>query len=205
VVAVEKDPQVAEVLREQLKEVINVAIVEGDVLRVELPAFNKVISIPPYYFSSHLITWLLARSFNCAVLVLQHEFGRRLIAAKGTEDYGWLAVVTCHWAEAELLDAVPKWMFHPQPEVDSVVVRLKPWEAPPFPVKDEFFFRRLVRWLFTQRNKKLSNALGPFIRSERKVDKAEAERIASSILYGEIRVRELSPKDFGAVANALIS
>ena len=32
----------------------NVIVVEGDVLKAELPAFNKVIAIPPYYLSSHL-------------------------------------------------------------------------------------------------------------------------------------------------------
>jgi len=204
VVAVEKDPRVAEVLREQLKELGNVAVLEGDVLRVEVPDFNKVISIPPYYLSSHLVTWLLDRRFECAALVLQQEFGKRLIATVGSEDYGWLAVVTCRNAEVELLDAVPKWMFYPEPEVDSVVVRLKPWATPPFTVKDEVFFRRLVRWLFTERNKKLCNALAPFIRNERKVDKAEAERIASFIPNGDRRVREMSPKDFGAITDALV-
>jgi len=205
VVAVEKDPRVAEVLREQIKSSNNVVVVEGDVLRAEVPDFNKVISIPPYYLSSHLVTWLLDRRFECAVLVLQQEFGKRLIASVGSEDYGWLAVVTGQRAEVKLLDAVPKWMFYPEPEVDSAVVTLKPWATPPFTVKDAAFFRRLVRWLFTERNKKLCNALTPFIRSERKADKAEAERIASSVPYCDRRVRELSSRAFGAVADALVN
>jgi 16S rRNA (adenine1518-N6/adenine1519-N6)-dimethyltransferase len=203
VVAVEKDPNVAEVLREQLQGIGNVTIIVGDVLRVNIPTFNKAVSIPPYYLSSHFITWLLDRGFDCAVLVLQKEFAKRLVAASGTEDYGWLTVVTYQGAEAELLDEVPKWMFHPEPEVDSVVVRLKPWATPPFTVKDAAFFRRLVRWLFTERNKKLENAVAPFIRSERKVDKTEASKAARALPHGERRVRELSSKDFGAIADAL--
>jgi 16S rRNA A1518/A1519 N6-dimethyltransferase RsmA/KsgA/DIM1 with predicted DNA glycosylase/AP lyase activity len=94
-------------------------------------------------------------------------------------------------------------MFYPPPEVDSVVVRLKPWTIAPFTVNDESFFRRLVRWLFTQRNKKLHNALVPLIRNERKVDKKAAEEIATSLSPREKRVRDLSPKDFGALANVL--
>jgi 16S rRNA (adenine1518-N6/adenine1519-N6)-dimethyltransferase len=203
VLAVEKDPSVAEVLREQITGLTNVTIIEGDVLRVDVPAFNKAVSIPPYYLSSHLITWLLDRGFECAVLIVQKEFADRLVANLGTEDYGWLAVVTYQHAEVKLLDAVPKWMFHPQPEVDSVIMQLKPWMTPPFSVKDEAQFRRLVRWLFTERNKKLNNALTPFIRNELKVDKANAAKIADGIPFCERRVRELSPKDFGAVANAL--
>jgi 16S rRNA (adenine1518-N6/adenine1519-N6)-dimethyltransferase len=203
VVAVEKDPQIAEVLREQLRGLDNVTIIEGDVLKVALPEFSKVVSIPPYCLSSRLVVWLLERRVKCAVLVLQREFADRLVAGVGSEDYGWLTVVACHGAEVELLDAVSKTMFYPQPEVDSVIVLLKPWKTAPFEVKDKAFFRRMVRWLFTQRNKKLSNALVPFIKSAFKVSKDEAEKRVCVVPFGERRARELSPKEFEVLANAL--
>jgi 16S rRNA A1518/A1519 N6-dimethyltransferase RsmA/KsgA/DIM1 with predicted DNA glycosylase/AP lyase activity len=62
---------------------------------------------------------------------------------------------------------------------------------------------RLVKWLFTQRNKKLVKAISPFIRSNLKLTKQEADEIAHSLPYGDRRVRELHPKDFGAIENAL--
>lgn len=205
VVAVEKDPHVAQVLREQIKSVTNVTLIEGDVLKATVPPFNKAVSIPPYYLSSNLVLWLLDRGFDYAVLILQQEFANRLIAEVGSEEYSWLQVVTHHKAEVDLLDSVPKWMFYPQPEVDSVVVRMKPWATAPFNVTDDAFFKRLVRWLFTQRNKKLSNAVVPFIRSELKLDKTNAGKIASALPLRDKRVRELSPKDFGALANVLVN
>jgi 16S rRNA (adenine1518-N6/adenine1519-N6)-dimethyltransferase len=203
VIAVEKDLHVTLVLRERVKGLTNVNIVEGDLLKVDLPAFNKAVSIPPYYLSSQLVTWLLDRGFDCVVLIVQKEFAGRLVAAVGSENYGWLTVVTQQAAEAELLDDVPKWMFYPQPEVDSIILRLKPWQAPPFTVTDKAFFTRLTKWLFTQRNKKLENAIAPFIRSELKLDKADAAKMASTVPVGDRRVRELASKDFGAIADAL--
>jgi len=203
VIAVEKDPKVAVVLREQVQHLANITVIEGDVLKATLPPFNKVISIPPYYLSSRLVMWLLDRGLDCAVLILQKEFARRLVASLGSDEYGWLAVVTYQGAETEPLDAVPRWMFYPQPEVDSVVVRLKPWPKPPFPVKDPVFFRRLSKWLFTQRNKKLDNALVPFIRSELKLDKKQAAEMAAGLPIQGARVREMAPADFGAIADAL--
>ena len=203
VVAVEKDPQVAEVLREQLRGLANVTVIEGDVLKAALPEFDKVVAVPPYYLSSRLVVWLLERKVECAVLVLQREFADKLVAGVGGEDYGWLTVVACHSAKVELFDAVSKEMFYPQPEVDSVIVRLVPWKRAPFEVKDEAFFKRMVRWLFNQRNKKLCNALVPFMRSAFKVSKEEAEKRVCALPFGERRVRELAPKDFGALANAL--
>jgi 16S rRNA (adenine1518-N6/adenine1519-N6)-dimethyltransferase len=203
VIAVEKDPNVADVLREQIKDVRNVTFIEGDVLKVDLPSFNKAVSIPPYYLSSQLLTWLLDRRLDSAVLIVQKEFAERLVASVKTEDYGWLAVVAQQAAEVDVLDEVPKWMFHPQPEIDSVIIRLKPWATTPFNVEDKAFFRRMVKWLFTQRNKKLDNAITPFIRSELKLDKPKAQEVSSRLPFRDRRARELAPKDFGAIADAL--
>jgi 16S rRNA (adenine1518-N6/adenine1519-N6)-dimethyltransferase len=203
VVAVEKDSRVAAVLREQIKGCANVTVLEGDVLKTKLPVFDKVVAIPPYYLSSRLIMWFLERKTDLAVLLLQREFADSLTAPVGNEDYGWLTVVAFHKTQVELLDAVPKSMFYPQPEIDSVIVRLTRWKASPFRVGDEEFFNRLVRWLFTQRNKKICNALVPFLKNARKLGKSEAKKLASKAPFGDRRARELSPREFGELANAL--
>jgi 16S rRNA (adenine1518-N6/adenine1519-N6)-dimethyltransferase len=203
VVAVEKDPQVAIILREQVKGLGNVIVVEGDVLKASLPTFNKIIAIPPYYLSSQLIMWLLDRKVECTVLILQKEFVDRLVASVGSEEYGWLTVVTNQNAEVELLEVVPKTSFFPQSEVDSAIVSLKPWSKKPFGVKDQWFFVRMMKWLFTQRNKKLVKAIAPFIRDNFKLSKQDANKLALSLPFHDRRPRELSPKDFGVIANEL--
>jgi 16S rRNA (adenine1518-N6/adenine1519-N6)-dimethyltransferase len=203
VVAVEKDPLVASVLREQVRGCGNVTVVEGDVLKVGLPAFDKVVAIPPYYLSSRLAAWLLERKTDCAVLILQREFAARLVASVGSKDYGWLTVLAFQQTQVEVLDPVPKSMFYPQPEVGSVVVRLLRWEKAPFKVEHEESFKRLVRWLFTQRNKKTCKALVSFLKSMRKLSGEEAKKLASALPFGDRRVRELSPEEFGRLADAL--
>jgi 16S rRNA (adenine1518-N6/adenine1519-N6)-dimethyltransferase len=203
VIAVEKDPQVAKALREQVKGIGSVTVIEGDVLKAVLPEFNKVIAIPPYYLSSRLVAWLLERSVACAVLIVQKEFANRLIAAVGSEDYSWLTILTYQHAEAELLDVVPKAMFFPQPEVDSVIVRLKPWSKSPFEVKDKLFFKQITKWLFAQRNKKLGKALAPFLKTNLQLSKQDAENLAVALPLHDKRVRELTPEQFGALADAI--
>ena len=204
VLAVEKDSCIAEVLREQLRGVANITIAEGDVLKTHVPDFNKVVSIPPYQISSRLLIWLFNRGFDCAILVFQKEFANRLVASVGTEDYGWLTVFAYYAAEVELLDDVPRWMFFPQPEVDSVIVRLKKREAAPFEVKDMVLFRQMLRLVFAARNKKVSNAFVSFIRSVRGFSAEEAKKLGCGLPFREKRVRALSPEDFGELANALV-
>jgi 16S rRNA (adenine1518-N6/adenine1519-N6)-dimethyltransferase len=203
IVAVEKDPKIVEVLCEQVKTFPNITVVQGDLLKSTLPQFNKVIAIPPYYLSSQLVVWLFEHEIYCSILILQKEFANRLIASVGNEDYGWLTVFSNLHGEVELLDLVPKEMFYPQPEVDSIIISLKTWSQKPFQVKDEHFFIQMIKWLFTERNKKIGKALTPFLRSNLKISKQNAEEIALKLPFHDKRARELSPKDFGEIANAI--
>jgi 16S rRNA (adenine1518-N6/adenine1519-N6)-dimethyltransferase len=202
VVAVEVDPKVVGILRGQLRGLPNVDLIEGDILKVSLPPFSKVVSAPPYSISSPLLFRLLERKFEWAVLILQKEFAERLAASVGSKDYGRLTVTIYYRAEVELLDYVPRTMFYPPPDVDSMMVRLKP-RPPPFHVDDEETFFELVRTLFTQRNKKVRNGLIPFLRKHEITGK-EAVELADSMVYSSKRVRELAPEDFGILANELL-
>jgi len=203
VVAVEIDPKLIKILREQLRGFQNVDLIEGDVLRVSVPPFNKVVSTPPYSISSPLLFWLLEKRFDCAVMTFQREFAERLASPVGSKDYGRLTVNTYYRAEVELLDYVPRNMFYPPPDVDSIVVRLKPRKQAPFSVEDEEAFFELVQTVFTQRNKKVRNAIVPFLK-RRGIVGENAMRLADSLLFHDKRVRELAPEDLGALTNEIV-
>lgn len=203
VVAVEVDSKLIQVLRQQLHGVRNVELCEGDILRVAIPPFNKVVSTPPYSISSSLLFWLLERPFDMAILTFQKEFAERLTASVGSKEYSRLTVATYYRAEVELLDHVPRTTFYPPPDVDSIVVRLKPKPKPPFRVKDEQAFFELVQTVFTQRNKKLRNAILPLL-EKRGATREKAREMADSLTFHDKRVRELAPEDFGTLTNEVI-
>lgn len=202
VIAVEIDKELTPILRTQLKGFKNINLIEGDVLASNIAHFDKVVSTPPYSISSPLLFWLLDRSFKAAVLTFQEEFARRLTAAVGTKDYSRLTVAAYYRADVELLEHVPRTAFYPPPDVDSTIVRLKPKPAP-FRVKDEKTFIDLVRGVFTQRNKKLRNAVMPFL-SAHGIAEEKAREFADSLTFHDKRVRELAPEDFGALTNEIL-
>jgi 16S rRNA (adenine1518-N6/adenine1519-N6)-dimethyltransferase len=201
VIAVEKDSQIAFVLRQQTCHFNNIVVVEGDVLKVDLPRFNKIIAAPPYYLSSKLVLFLLELNIDCAVLIVQKEFADRLVADIGSKDYSWLTVIVYQKAQVDLLDFVQKDMFYPPPDVNSVIIRIKPRLTPAFTVKNDMFFGQMVRWLFTVRNKKLSNALEPFIKNTLRMSRQDFQKIIKDVSYSEMRPRELSPEKFGVLVD----
>jgi len=201
VVAVEIDSKLVKILKEHLHDLRNIELIEGDVLKVSIPHFNKVVSTPPYSISSPLLFWLLERNFDCAVLAFQKEFAERLNASVGSKEYSRLTVSMYYRADVELLDDVSKELFYPPPDVDSTVVRLKP-RKPPFSVVDKALFFGLVQTLFTQRNRKVRKSVIPFLQRQG-FEREEALRVADSLLFHDKRVRELAPEDFGAIANEI--
>jgi len=199
VIAVEVDPRLMQVLRERMRSRVNVALIEGDVLKLSIQGFEKVVSTPPYSISSPILFWLLETKYELAVLSFQEEFAERLAAQVGSSDYGRLTVTTYYRSEVELLDVITKDSFWPSPNVDSRVVRLKP-KKPPFQIDDEGFFSEVVRVIFTQKNKKLRNAVLPLI-GKYGVPKTEALRLADTFPFHTRRPRELAPEEIGLVAN----
>ncbi len=97
---------------------------------------------------------------------------------------------------------MPRETFYPPPDVDSVVVRLRP-RASPFKVEDEEAFLELVRTLFTQRNKKVRNSIIPFLH-KRGLKERRAVEVAESLVFHEKRARKLAPEDFGALSNEIL-
>ncbi len=156
VIAVEKDQRLARVLGERLGGE-NLEIVVGDILKVEVPEFDKCVSNIPYSISSPLTFWLLERGFDLAVMTYQLEFARRMVATPGTRDYSRISVACYYFARVEILETLPPGAFYPRPEVSSALVRLEPRD-PPFQVDEGAFFS-LVRGLFVHRKKTVRKAL----------------------------------------------
>jgi 16S rRNA (adenine1518-N6/adenine1519-N6)-dimethyltransferase len=85
----------------------------------------------------------------------------RLVARPGTKDYGVLTILTAVHADVTRLLTLPPGAFRPPPRVHSAVVRLT-FVPSQVPAELDETFERMVRLMFTQRRKTLSNALRPF-------------------------------------------
>lgn len=166
----------------------NIDVIEGDILKTNLPDFNKVVTTPPYYISSKLILFLTRRKVELASLVLQKEFGLRLSAKPGTAEYGRLSVLSNRNFDVEILRNISRSAFCPQPKVDSVLVTLAYRKTSQ--KLDEQFFEELVRGIFTQRRRLVRSALSHFLTL--KMGPTEAKRVIQRVRVPDSRVYQLS-------------
>ena len=137
----------------------NLQIIQGDVLKVDLPFFDVCVANLPYQISSPFLFKMLAHRplFRCAVVMFQLEFAQRLTAKPGDELYCRLSVNTQLLAKVENLLKVGKANFRPPPKVDSLVVRIEIRNPPP-PV-NFLEWDGLVRLLFNRKHKTLRAVL----------------------------------------------
>ncbi|HKY22566.1 MAG TPA: 16S rRNA (adenine(1518)-N(6)/adenine(1519)-N(6))-dimethyltransferase RsmA [Vicinamibacterales bacterium] len=172
VIAIEIDRDMVAGLSPKLQA--NASIVTADILEADLLAALSPIDATnpirvagnlPYNISSPILFRLLElqrhRLLTDATLMLQREVADRIIAKPGTTEYGVLSVLVQWRADATRLMALPPGAFRPPPAVRSAVIRLA-FRPSPFAVADEPIFERMVRRMFTQRRKTLSNALAAF-------------------------------------------
>jgi 16S rRNA (adenine1518-N6/adenine1519-N6)-dimethyltransferase len=191
VIAVEKDRRLASHLRKEFEKSSSVSIIEGDVLRVELPAFNKVVGTPPYAVSSKLVIFLTKSKFDLASLVFQKEFGERLVAEPGTSDYGRLSIAAQRSLIVEPIMNISAGAFRPRPKVDSLLLRISPRQTDDS--VDGKLFVELVRGLFNQRRRLVRSSLLHFLSKKLGRDKALAT--VKTVNLSEKRVFQLTIPD----------
>lgn len=170
VCAIELDRALFPVLEETLAECDNVTVVQGDVLKCDFAALCAeqfgdqpvhACANLPYYITTPAISALLdSKVFSSITVMVQKEVAERICAPAGAKDYSAFSLYVQYHAAAEILFDVPRSCFVPQPKVDSAVVRLVPYAAPPVDPGDEKLFFQLIKAAFGQRRKTLSNALG---------------------------------------------
>ena len=205
--AVELDKKLPAVLAKTLEGYENVRIVQGDILKVNIPEIMgsepfKVAANLPYYITTPIIMTLLERRLPISRLVtmVQKEVADRMVAEPGTKAYGALSVAVQYYTQPHVELDVPPRSFIPAPEVDSVVIVCDVREEPPVTVADEKLFFRVVRAAFGQRRKTLSNAL--------KGAGFDKELIRTALpaagIDGTRRGETLSLMEFAAIATAFL-
>ena len=146
VIAIEKDPQLVDFLKEKFKNHKNLTIIEADIrdflknkeFSAQYSILNtqyKVLGNIPYYLTSHLLQLLLELKHQPEVIVfmIQKEVAQRIVAKPPKMNL--LAVSVQFYSQPEIISYVPKSAFWPQPKVDSAIIKLTPLSVIVYPAK----------------------------------------------------------------------
>jgi len=176
VIAVEKDARLVEILTRELANYNNVAVIEGDILRLisnfQFPIFKqvssskfqtsrkyKIVADLPYYLTAPVIRKFLESENppELMVLLVQKEVAER-ICVKPPE-MNLLAVSVQFYSQPKIVGYVSKKCFWPRPKVDGAIIKIVPLINTNKKLIDTKLFFRVVRAGFTQPRKQIVNNL----------------------------------------------
>jgi 16S rRNA (adenine1518-N6/adenine1519-N6)-dimethyltransferase len=201
---VELDRSLEPPLRDALDRFGNVTLHFVDAVHLDHasldPPPDKVVANLPYNVAATVILQTIVDlpSVTRWVAMVQREVGERLAARPGTAAYGAPSVLAQLSCRVRVLRPVSRTVFHPVPNVDSVLVGLERI-APPAPAA----VRALVSAGFAHRRKALAGALTlqpgapPGIR-----DRARAALQAMG-LRADVRAERLAPAQWMELAERL--
>lgn len=203
VFCIEFDNMLASYLRKKFKSIENVTIIEGDVLKLDLPEVNKIVANLPYHISSPITFKLLETKFEVAILMYQLEFAKRMIALPTTDDYSRLSANLQYQAEVKIVEKISKGNFYPPPKIDSAIVeiRLRVEELP----VDSKSYGIITRILFNTKNKLVSTVFYSYFKKSLEKDQRIdfKKKMDTALSLAKKRVRELSIEDLVVITNEL--
>ncbi len=213
VLAVERDERMKPVLAETLADCPGLDLRFADAMDFDFAAAVaghvgpvKFAANLPYNIATPLLLELLygVRRIGLYVVMVQRELADRFTAAPGSKDYGAVTLKMLYRCTPERVIGVPRTVFLPPPQVDSVVLRLTPHAVPPADVPDEDFLLQVVKAAFAQRRKTLLNTLSSNLGSTFARDDIARALSGIGIDAGR-RAETLSLEEFAALARALDS
>lgn len=168
-IAIERDPELSDVLRKKYENTPFVEVIEGDVRKV-LPDLirergfasggYKLVGNIPYYLTGFLfrIVGALEEKPELCVFTIQKEVALR-VAAKPPH-MNLLAAAVQYWSDPRVVATIPKTAFSPAPEVDSAVITLALDRTIGTETQEEQTrYYTLIKTLFAQPRKTILNNL----------------------------------------------
>ena len=203
---IELDVRLREALLDATSPHENVSVHWGDAMTLELgaldPAPRKLVANLPYGIAAGVLLRTIEElpTLTRWVAMVQREVGERLAAAPGGGAYGTPSVIAQLACEVEVLRAIPRSVFLPVPNVDSVLVGLRRRAGGD---DTSAALRGLVSGGFAHRRKTLSGSLGLAGGApgcSREQIRAALQRLGHP---ADVRAERLSPDDFRALGRLL--
>jgi len=201
---VELDRALVPALEDALAPHLNTTLHVADAMTLDLRALDPVptavVANLPYGIAAGAILRTIEELDGVTrwVAMVQREVGERFAAAPGSSAYGVPSVLAQLACDVRVHRSISRSVFHPVPNVDSVLVALqRTGPAPPLAL------RRLVQAAFAHRRKALARSLSLAPGADPGVREAARTALVALGHPADVRAERLSPADFRALAEAL--
>lgn len=203
-VCVEIDHGASEYLINEFSHHDNFSLLEQDFLTIDLDQFSeykniKIISNLPYYITTPIIEKIITSNlrYNSLTFMMQKEVGERILSSPGTKKYSSLSIFIQYYCNVKKVCDVSSQSYHPQPNVDSIVLQLTNKNSTYIDAK----FFKFVQMCFNARRKTILNNVSNIVKSSKDEISVGFSEIGVDV---RLRPEKLTFEDYQKIYNKFI-
>ncbi|MFX0105223.1 MAG: 16S rRNA (adenine(1518)-N(6)/adenine(1519)-N(6))-dimethyltransferase RsmA [Candidatus Hodarchaeota archaeon] len=180
VYAVEIDYRLCTYLEEKFSIIDNIEIIQGDVLEIEIPSYNKVISNIPYKITGPILEKVFYKEKPpLGVLTIETSIANRIFFTGNYKNFSRITVGVNAFMNPILKSSISRKSFYPNPKIALSLIKLIPRDyIDPFIMNTNSmdFFLKFIAGIMPYKNKNIVNAIDLFFKTN-KIKKYSKERI----------------------------
>lgn len=190
--AIDLDSGMVAFLNIAYKEIPNVNIIHGDILKTDLKPYDKIIGNLPYYITTDIIVKTLLQAENCkkVVCMIQKEAYPRFSSQVNEPGYSPIGILISLVGKINKIMNVAGGSFYPNPHIDSIVFQIDIDLEKRTKINLETY--QLAQKLFLNKRKTILNNLSALLNNK----EAALQILVYAGIKENLRPENLSAKDY---------
>lgn len=168
VYAVEIDPILSKYISEKFSSFENIEIINGDILKIELPYYDKVVSNIPYKITGSIFeTIFFKENPPQGILIIEKTIADRIFSEGNYKKYSRISISVNSFMKPVSRSAIPRNSFYPIPKIDLSLIRIIPKpQINQFlsKIEGKKFYLKFIAGIMPYKNKNIVNAIELFLK-----------------------------------------
>lgn len=170
VIAVEIDPNLSKYLTEKFSTNDNIEIISNDILKIDIPLHNKVISNIPYTITGPIFEKIFYKEkAPQGILTIEEKIANRIFFPEDYKNISRISIGLNNFMTPVSRFTIPRKSFYPIPNIDISLIKIVPKKnINPFLLekKTKDYFLKFIAGIMPYKNKNIANALYLFSKTQ---------------------------------------
>lgn len=174
VYAIEIDSRLSTFLKNKFSNYNNITIINGDILQIDIPDHNKVVSNLPYKITGPILEKIFfKKNPPQGILTIEKAIADRIFSQKNYKTSSRITISVNTFMKPIEKQKISRSSFYPTPNIDLTLINLSPNENIDKFLMDTYkrsFYLKIIGGIMPFKNKNLANALELYLKKKLNLD-----------------------------------
>ncbi|MFX0043391.1 MAG: 16S rRNA (adenine(1518)-N(6)/adenine(1519)-N(6))-dimethyltransferase RsmA [Candidatus Hodarchaeota archaeon] len=211
VYAIEIDPILYKYISDKFSNYRNIEIINGDILKVDIPFHNKIVSNIPYKITGPIFERVFYKEKPPqGILIIEKSIADRIFSKGNYEKYSRITVSFNTFMKPISKFTIPRNSFYPIPKIELALINTVPKaQINQFLLEDDGrkFYLKFLAGIMPYKNKNIVNAIELFLRQIgiSKLEKKEIFQILNDKKFNDYKLFSFKIEDLIEISKLIFN